>query len=109
MKIWIVLVSEDPATGLKTIARSGESGLVRLVIAALRTNRLLEDDAADVIYDPAFLVETEGMLARLTEQVRRNAILAFSEVDPAFSEVDPACSPAQEPAPVGQGNTGQGR
>lgn len=101
MKIWIALVSGDGVTGPKTLARSGDPDLVRRFIAALRTNRLLEDDADDVIYDPAFPAEAERMMACLTEQTRRNAVRAFLEADPA-------CSPAQEPAPVGPENAGPG-
>ena len=93
MKTWIALISGDGVTGFKTLARSGEPGLVGRFIAALLTNRLLEDDADDVICDPAFLAEAERMMARLREQVRRDAVRSFPEVDPS-------CPSAQEPAPA---------
>ena len=106
MKLWIALFSGDPVTGPMMIARSGALGLVRQFIDDLQTNRLLEDDADDVICDPAFPAEARRMMTQLTEQMRRNAVNSFSEMDPP-------CSPAQAPAPIAPGeaapgNAGQG-
>jgi hypothetical protein len=93
MKFSVALVSEDLLTGRKTIARSTDPHLVRHVIISLRDNRLLEDDEADVIYDPAFPSEAGPMIACLTAQIRQSAAESHSEAD-AHSEGGGDCTPA---------------
>jgi hypothetical protein len=78
MKISVALISGDLFTGRKTIARSTDPHLVLRVIEALRNNRLLEDDEADVIYDPAFPSEAGPMIACLTAQIRQSAAESLS-------------------------------
>jgi len=73
-------LAETPS-GLKPIARSANLHLARHVIISLRDNRLLEDDEADVIYDPAFPLEAERMIACLTAKIRQDATDLFLDVD----------------------------
>lgn len=101
MKLWIALVSRDGVTRPRTIARSSAPDIVRRFIDSLQTNRLLEDDAADVICDPAFPAEADRMMVGLTEQIRQDAVRSFSEADSTDS-------PAPEPAPTGPGSAGPG-
>lgn len=108
MKLWIALLSRDGVTRPRTIALSSAPDLVRQFIDDLQTNRLLEDDADDVICDPAFPAEADRMKACVTEQMRLDAVLSFSAVDPTCSEADPTDSPAPEPAPTGPRSAGPG-
>ena len=81
MKLSIALMSGDALTGRKTLARSTDPQLILHVLAALRINRLLEDDEGDEICDPAFPPEVEQLMARLTDRIRQKAAGFLSEAE----------------------------
>lgn len=81
MAIPVILVSVDASARLRPIARSTNLELARHVMVTLRDNRLCEDDEADVIYDSAFLVEADRMIACLTAQMRQSAAASLLDVD----------------------------